>query len=357
MCCLPADIVTALAELDAHYGDFEQIDRGANGYLLFAKNKITGADVAIKFYAGVPGESRHDEPRQLCQIKSRNVLPILDARSISDEWGFFVTPRCFEGDLDDLIATQPSVHEAFDLALGICNGVSAIHMLRMLHRDLKPANIVMQGGSPQIADFGSVRVMNEGDSHVAASSHSILYRPPESFASGQYTVQGDIYQVGVVLYQLLGGELSYEANSYLNAKQRKQLAAFSDPVDRCIFEDSVIRDRATAGTLLNLSSLAPWLGGDVKRALRAMTSPNPETRLASIADLAAAITQVRAATSNWRWMGEVAVLRTIAKTVELRPEGDDTYQGYQASGMGGAFRRVPGLKPGGLSALVRALTS
>jgi hypothetical protein len=67
-------------ELQAHYGDFEQIDRGANGYLIFAKNKITGASVAIKFYAGEQGESRHDEPRQLCRIKNRNVLPILDAK-------------------------------------------------------------------------------------------------------------------------------------------------------------------------------------------------------------------------------------------------------------------------------------
>jgi serine/threonine protein kinase len=149
--------------------DFEQNERGANGYLFFAKNKITNTSVAIKFYAGEQGEARRDEPRQLCLIKNRNVLPILDARSVSEEWGYFATPRCFEGDLDDLIATQPSVHEALDVALGICNGVSAIHALKMLHRDLKPGNIVMQAGTPQIADFGSVRMLSDGESHVSAT--------------------------------------------------------------------------------------------------------------------------------------------------------------------------------------------
>jgi serine/threonine protein kinase len=278
-------------------------------------------------------------------------------RSVSEEWGYFVTPRCFEGDLDDLIATQPSVHEAFDLALGICNGVSAIHSLRMLHRDLKPGNIVLQAGSPQIADFGSVRVMSEGDSHVTASRHSILYRPPESFASGQYTAQGDIYQVGVVLYQLLGGELSYDGNDHLCAKQLKQMKALSDQVDKSIFVDTVIRDLAVSGALLRPASLPPWLGGNVRRALRAMTSPSPEARLASIADVAAALTQLQAGTLDWRWVGEVAVLRTDAKTVELRPEGDGTslYQGYQVANTGGTFHRVPGLKPGGLAEVIRGL--
>jgi serine/threonine protein kinase len=143
MCALPEAVEKALLELAAHYRDFEQVNRGANGYLFFAKNNVTNASVAIKFYAGELGEARHDEPRQLCLIKNRNVLPILDARSVSEEWGYFATPRCFEGDLDDLIATQPSVHGALDVALGICNGVSAIHALNMLHRDLKPGNIVM----------------------------------------------------------------------------------------------------------------------------------------------------------------------------------------------------------------------
>ncbi len=101
---LPDEVVNALHDLEDHFQDFEANDRGANGYLYFAKNKVSEMDVAIKFHSGEPGENRHDEPRQLSALTCPNVLPILEVRSISDEWAFFVTPRCYEGDLDDLIA-------------------------------------------------------------------------------------------------------------------------------------------------------------------------------------------------------------------------------------------------------------
>lgn len=357
MCTLPIAVEAALSELASHYEEFEQNVRGANGYLFFAKNKITNASVAIKFYAGDQGEARHEEPQTLCLIKSRNVLPILDARSVSEEWGYFVTPRCFEGDLDDVIATQPSVHEALDITLGICNGVSAIHSLKMLHRDLKPGNIVMQSSTPQIADFGSIRMLNDGENHVSASKHSILYRPPESFVTGQYTVKGDIYQIGVVLYQLLGGNLPYDGNEYLKPKELKQLALITDPVDRSIFVDSIIRLRAEAGTLLTYSSLPPWVADAAKRALRLMTNPDSERRCNSVADVAAVLTQMRATMANWRWSEDVAVLRAEDKIIELRPTGDSApfYQAYQASSLNGPFRRIPRSTPGRLADVLRSI--
>lgn len=357
MSALPAAIEAALLELSDHYVDFQQNERGANGYLFFAKNRITGASVAIKFYAGEQGEARHDEPRQLCLIKSRNVLPILEARSVSEEWGYFATPQCFEGDLDDLIATQPSVHEALDVTLGICNGVSAIHALKLLHRDLKPGNIVMQAGTPQIADFGSVRMLTEGDGYVTASQHSILYRPPESFATGKYTIQGDVYQIGVVFFQLLGGYLSYDGDEYLTPRELKQLGMIADPIDKSIYVNGVIRKRAEAGSLLCHSSLPPWITGAARRALRAITNPEPKSRCSTVADIAAALTQLRAALANWQWNGDVAVLRTEGRIIELRPadEGQSFYQAYQASNVNAAFRRIPGSKPGSLTNVLRSL--
>lgn len=356
MCTLPAAIKNVLSELATHYGGFEKIERGANGYLFFAKNKITNASVAIKFYAGEPGEARHDEPLQLCLINHKNVLQILDARNVSEEWGYFVTPRCFEGDLDDLIATQPSLHKALDVVLGICNGVSAIHAMKMLHRDLKPGNIVLQAGMPQIADFGSVRMLSNGEDHVTSSCHSILYRPPESFATGRYTAKGDIYQIGVVLYQLLGGHLPYDGNDYLTLKEVKQVALIEDPVNKSIFVDGVIRSRAEAGSLLTYDSLPAWVTKGAKRALRDMTNPNLENRCSSVADVAAALTQLRAVMANWRWNGGVAVLQAKDRMIQLRPEGDDQplYQAYQASNIDAPFRRVQGLKPGRLADVLRS---
>jgi serine/threonine protein kinase len=202
----PAEVTEELGRLNEHYDAFEENDRGANGYLFFARNRITQQDVAIKFYSGQPGRE-HDEPRQLATIVSPNVLPILDARHVSEEWAFFVTPRCREGDLDDLIASGPSIHRGLDVALGVCRGVSAIHANGMLHRDLKPANVVIEGGVPRIADFGSVKKLAVGCLDTTATRHSVLYRPPESFGSNRYDLKGEVYQLGLVTYQLLGGTL------------------------------------------------------------------------------------------------------------------------------------------------------
>jgi serine/threonine protein kinase len=160
--------------------------------------------------------------------------------------------------------------------------------------------------------------------------HSILYRPPESFTTGRYTAKGDIYQIGVVLYQLLGGHLPYDGNEYLTPKELKQLASIGDLADRSIFVDSVMRNRAEAGSLLAHSSLPPWVTGAAKRALRNVSNPDAEGRCSSVVDVAAALTQLRATMANWRWNGDVAVLRAEGKTIELRPaeEGAPLYQAY-----------------------------
>jgi eukaryotic-like serine/threonine-protein kinase len=349
---LPEILLASIESLSEHYDSFEQNRRGANGYLIFARNKVTGVQIAIKFYAGAVGETRHDEPKQLSAIRSKNVLPILDARNVSDEWGYFITPRCFEGDIDDLVARQPSALSAIDFALGICNGVSAIHKMKMVHRDLKPANIVLLDGAPQIADFGSVRQLGS-TGKVNASQHSILFRPPESFASGEYGEQGDIYQIGLVTYQLLGGTLSYDGESYFTAKQRNQYSGMADYVDQSVFTDGVIRGRCESGKLLNFESLPPWVTGSAKRLLRSMVHHECGRRTATVADVGAALTQMRASMSNWTWDGDIARLVTGDKTVELRVSADapTIYEPY-LSKQGGPFRRAPSVEAATLSALV-----
>lgn len=350
---LPPEVVDALAGFEEHYEGFERNDRGANGYMVFAKNKVSHMDVAIKFYYGEPGDGRHDEPRQLTAVDNANVLKILDARVISDEWGYFITPRCFEGDLDDLIASRPDAHSAIDIALGICSGCSAIHALNMLHRDLKPGNVVISNGQPRIADFGSVRRLEDGAETVNASRHSILYRPPESLVSGQYSAKGDVYQIGFVAYQLLGGSLPYDGTEYFSSRQRNEYAAIDDEVDRSLFVDSVIRQRAESGRLLDMSTLPGWVDGASRRAIKRMTHHEQGKRLSTTADVAAELTAMRTRISNWSWNGGTPKITLRAGTIELRSTDDpDVYIAYKDSGNG--FRRMPRIEAGPISRVAPA---
>jgi len=351
MCDHPDEIKDGLAALSTDYRNFDENNRGANGYLFFAENKISGRSVAIKFYCGELGERQHDEPKQLAAIDSSNVLPILDARMVSKEWGYFITPRCSDGDLDDLITTRPSVHSAIDTAIGICCGVSAIHAQRMVHRDLKPGNIVLDGGIPRIADFGSVRALDDGKETTQASRHSILYRPPESFNADVYGRAGDVYQIGLITYQLLGGALSYNAEDYLIQSERKEYLEIKDPVDRSLYIDSVIERRACSGKLLDLSTLPPWVTGTAKRCLNELTASDLSKRTPTVSDAVAKLTQVRTSMQDWRWDAESACVCSGQYRIEIRPIGDGNYQAFKIKN--GASRRLQGTHKGSLQEVVR----
>lgn len=350
----PAEVEAALVELEQHYEDFQENNRGANSYLFFARNKVSHQQVAIKFYYGEQGERQHDEPRQLATINSPNVLQILDARMISNQWGYFITPRCTEGDLDDLIQSRPSVLRAIDAAIAICRGVSAIHAQNMVHRDLKPGNIVLDGGTPKIADFGSVRLIEEGRATTHASRHSILYRPPESFDIDEYGKCGDVYQIGLVTYQMLGGTLSYNGEDYLTRRERTEYEAIEAHVDRSIFIDGVIARRVREGRLVKFSSLPPWVSGATRRCLNELLATDVGRRIGSVSTAVARLTQVRTSLQDWRWEGEVAKLNQGTTLIEVRPTGDGEYQAFRVKS--GNARRLRRVSRGSLREIVQQLS-
>lgn len=348
---LPKDIQSALQDLTKHYGNLEENRRGANGYLFFATNLVSKQEVAIKFYAGGTGEQRHDEPRQLAAINSPNVLPILDARIVSDDWGYFATPRCMEGDLDDYISTRPSVCAAIDTMLGICRGISVIHAARLLHRDIKPANIVIDGGKPRIADFGSVIAIPEGQHDVHASRHSILYRPPESFTTDRYSIKGDIYQLGILTYQLLGGELSYNGENYFSNSEVRKYALIQDQVDRSVFIDMIIRQKVETGKLLRFETLPLWVTPSAVRLIKSMVAVNPAKRPITIAETAATLTRIRANISDWQWNNDYPQIISGSRIIQIRPNKGGFCEAFHDCGSG--FRKIPKIPKGSLQELVR----
>jgi eukaryotic-like serine/threonine-protein kinase len=350
---LPKELHAALSELELHYRDLESHPGGANGYVIFAKNRISNAEVAVKFYYGAPGDRRHDEPKLLASIHCPNVLRIIDARNLSDEWAFFITPRCEDGDLEGFIASKPTVIQAIDMALGVANGLSAIHANGLIHRDIKPPNVVCDGGRPLIADFGSVRQLAHGEADIPASGHSALYRPPESFQTGRYGIRGDIYQMGIVTYQLLGGHLPYDPLAYFSGADRKEYEGIYDDFDRSKFQDGVIYRRAASGKLMDLDSLPPWVGSATRKALRQMTHPDVAKRISNIVDVAAILTKIRSNSSDWGWAGETARLKTAGRTIELRPINGGKYEPFQTKG--GNFRRIPSMPDASLKELVSAI--
>jgi serine/threonine protein kinase len=176
----------------------------------------------------------------------------------------------------------------------------------MLHRDLKPANILLAEATPKITDFGSVAVLGQGEKFAQASKHSALYVPPEGWESpSRYTFASDLYQVGIVLYELANGPLVYEADHWLTDRVLRTIAKtgkpFSelDPFEQSRLVDLSIAERAGKQTLLAHGRAGqPYFSAKIKRVVRSATHPDLARRYGSAEEFLFQITTIDV--PNWR---------------------------------------------------------
>lgn len=135
-------------------------------------------------------------------------------------------------------------------------------------------------------------------------------------------------------YQL-GGRPPYDPIAYFSRKDIKNNAKVTDDFDRSKFQDSVIRRRAAAGHCRTWVVCRLWVRGSAKNALRLMTQPDLTKGARDLADVAAALTHVRADTPDWKWEHDVAKLEMADRVIELRPKGNRLYEPMQTKGDSG----------------------
>jgi serine/threonine protein kinase len=96
---------------------------------------------------------------------------------------------------------------------GICAGVAYLHDRGIVHRDLKPANIFMEEGTVKIGDYGLSKFITASRrSGQTESVGTVHYMAPE-IAGGRYGKEIDIYAAGVILYEMLSGNVPFEGES------------------------------------------------------------------------------------------------------------------------------------------------
>lgn len=221
-----------------------------------------------------------------------NLIEVYDAEILGDNQYVLVAMEYLRGGslLGQLEYGPLPLMDAIRVTMGILHGVAQLHSAGLVHRDIKPANVILalQGNArvPKLGDFGSVARISTDEGTVSASRHSALYVPPEGWAEpGQYGKRSDLYQVGMVLHELVNGPLAYDQESHLDRAAREEIKALGvsslsdlDPFDKCKIVERAIARRASNQKLLDIGPQQPYQPRALSRVINKATAPSPQSR-------------------------------------------------------------------------------
>ncbi|MEP6703539.1 MAG: serine/threonine-protein kinase, partial [Acidobacteriota bacterium] len=228
-----------------------RIGQGGMGVVYKARHAYLKTQLAIKII--LPDLVGNDpqlvtrfrqEALAAAAIRHTNVVAVTDYGVVNGTLPFLVMEYVEGESLHDLLARERSLHpeRALELMTAICAGVGAAHHQGIVHRDLKPLNVMICSDKPslsqavKILDFGLAKIKS-GEllgSFIQAQTTGLMgspyYMAPEQWADDEPDSRSDIYSLGVMLYQMLAGDVPFKGSS-IPAIMKKHI---SDPAPRFI---------------------------------------------------------------------------------------------------------------------------
>lgn len=174
-----------------------------------------GKEVALKHVR------RHQEIErrgvsQCLNLKHANLVGVYDIREDSHGDTWIVMEYIADGSLRDALNKRPTglppeeVRRWFE---GMAAGLGLLHDRGLVHRDLKPGNVFQDEGVVKIGDYGLSKLLSS--SQVGGQTESVgtfHYTAPE-VSRGSYGRSVDIYSLGVILYEMLTGDVPFDGES------------------------------------------------------------------------------------------------------------------------------------------------
>ncbi len=211
-----------------NYDVIRRIRVGGMGAVYEGRQRTAfGRRVAIKVILGSYASDREmrrrfaREARTIAQLHHPHILPLIE---FGDEQGilYLVMPFIEGGTLTSYLRRSlPDLNDVAAIFTQLLDAVEYAHEEGLIHRDIKSSNVLLEarrGSTPYVylADFGLVRYSEQADSELAGKPIPLdqipgtpHYMAPEQ-ARGIVTSATDIYALGVLLYQMLVGELPYD---------------------------------------------------------------------------------------------------------------------------------------------------
>ncbi len=216
----------------------EELGRGAMGTVYRGRHTRLRRNVAIKIMhehlAGEPMllERFRREAQAAGKLDHVNVVAVLDVGELSDGKQVMVMEYAQGRPLSELMTGPLPAARAIGLLRQILRGLDHAHAAGLVHRDLKPDNVIVQRGDDggevlRIVDFG-IAVLRAPDESVEGgrltASGMIVgtpqYMAPEQAKAEPVDHRADLYAVGIILYEMLGGRTPFDGTSMEIALQK-----------------------------------------------------------------------------------------------------------------------------------------
>jgi len=213
------------------------------------------------------------EARAVARLSHPHVVTVIDFGE--DDGTPYIVLECVEGEtLKERIRRMGRlpVTESVAYAIEVGRALSAAHAERLVHRDVKPQNVLIdQEGRAKVTDFGIARSLEvSGLTAPGRVLGTTDYVSPEQALGHEVTEQSDVYSLGIVLFEMLSGDIPFQAESQVGVAMKHVREPIPD-VQRLRPEVSsalaAVVDRATSKETANRYATAADMTADLEGVL------------------------------------------------------------------------------------------
>ena len=209
-------------KINDRYQIIRTIGEGGMANVYLAHDLILDRDVAVKILRGDLSDDEkfvrrfQREAIAASSLSHPNIVEMYDVGE--DDGKYYIVMEYVEGKtLKNLIKKRGglTLPEVIDIMTQLTSAISCAHDSNIIHRDIKPQNVLIkEDGLVKITDFGIAMALNSNElTQTNSVMGSVHYLPPEQANGKGATVKSDIYSLGIVMFELLTGQLPFKGDN------------------------------------------------------------------------------------------------------------------------------------------------